>query len=112
MSAIQAIWPDTFLAVVTRKTYNTTIEYANITYACVNGGRANVQERLGLEDDGDAISSKALLCIRTNSVYANMNYLFESGRRVPQLFVRIRTNSQGLINNYHHRWLLVAEQTS
>ena len=24
----------------TRKTYNTAIEYANITYACVHGGRA------------------------------------------------------------------------
>ena len=57
----QAICLDTFIAGVTRKTYNTSIEYANITYACVHGDRAYVQERLSLGDKGDAISSKALL---------------------------------------------------
>ena len=53
---------DIFLAEVTPKTYNMSTEYANIMYACVHGGRAYVQERLGLEEvEVDAISSKALL---------------------------------------------------
>ena len=56
-----AICSDTFLAGVTRKTYNTSIEYANITHAWVHGGRAYVQERLGLKDEGVVISLKALL---------------------------------------------------
>ena len=50
----QAICPDTFLAGVTLKTYNTSIDYANITHACVHGGRAHTQdssqEQLGLEE--------------------------------------------------------------
>ena len=58
----QAICPDTFLVGVTPKIYNTSIDYENITYACVHGGRAYVQERLVLEEvEGDAILSKALL---------------------------------------------------